>query len=162
MTYSEQIKETLIQALEEIQWKYQTKETEEYFYATAGLKLDEEDKIANIRYFFEVLKNGIIILATCDIKSDEKSISKMAEYICRANYGLKNGNFEFNYDEGTVRYKIYVKVSDRNITTKEIIDSMVVVAQMWSRYGNGIIDVLGGEREVKDIIEDIEASDIQS
>ena len=43
---------------------------------------------------------------------------------------------------------------------EEIIQSIALSYQMWSRYGNGIVDVLGSDRAAKDVVEEIEATTI--
>lgn len=81
----------------------------------------------------------------------------MAEYICRVNYGLENGNFELNFDKGNIRYKSYIFIAEGQISDADLYNAVSVSLSMWKRYGNGIVEVLGNEQSIpKDIVERVE------
>ena len=75
-------------------------------------------------------------------RDDPEQMAKMAEFICRANYGLRDGSFEMDFSDGEIRYKCYVNCDGvlpaREITAR----SIRCPAAMYSRYGAGIIQVL--------------------
>ena len=66
----------------------------------------------------------------------------MADFICRANYGMKNGNFELDMMDGEVRYKCYVDCDGALPCTDVIRNSVYCPAQMLERYGAGIVDIV--------------------
>jgi hypothetical protein len=67
-----------------------------------------------------------------------------AEYITRANYGLSLGNFEMDYSDGEVRYKIGVDVEGGCLTetmVKNMIYSNIITVD---RYLPGLNEVVYG------------------
>lgn len=46
------------------------------------------------------------------------------EYITGANYGLRNGNFEMDVEDGEIRYKVYVNVKGMNDISDDIINPL--------------------------------------
>ena len=66
------------------------------------------------------------------------------------------GNFEFNYDTGNIRYKVFLNASDNELNKKEIIFAIYIASEMWNKYGNGLVDLLGSEKEAKEIVGAVE------
>jgi len=95
-------------------------------------------------------------LAYVKMNASEDVRHEAAEFITRANYGLKNGNFEMDFNDGELRYKSYNNC-DGILPSEAIIrDSLVIPALMIDRYGDGLISVLFGMQSPKDAIEAIE------
>ena len=56
-------------------------------------------------------EDSFTTMAVCPVRpdtSDAELMARMAEFVCRANFGLKNGNFEFDFTDGELRYKCYI------------------------------------------------------
>lgn len=66
----------------------------------------------------------------------------MAEFVCRANYGLRDGNFEMDFNDGELRYKCYVNCADRLPSVEAVEKSITCPAAMFSRYSDGIVQIL--------------------
>lgn len=84
-------------------------------------------------------------VAVCPVRpdtSDAELMARMAEFVCRANFGLKNGYFEFDFTDGEIRYKCYVPCDDRVPSQELIRKGITVPAMMLRRYGLGILGVL--------------------
>lgn len=156
MAYSKELRESVEKLLKELKWEYRINEYEDRCIFRLGVGLDEDIKISKISYVINVQEEDISIISSCTIKADIKNRIRMAEFICRANYGLKDGNFEFDYDDGTIRYKSYIYDDKKRIDENQIAHSIVVSTEMWIMYGNGIVDVLGSNKKPKDIIAQIE------
>ncbi|MDR1806287.1 MAG: YbjN domain-containing protein [Clostridium sp.] len=92
-------------------------------------------------------------------ESDAKSFALVNEYLTRANYGLRTGNFELDYYDGEMRYKASLFCADK-IPTEEIIAHVVDIPfLMWARYGNGMLNVLYGGKNPAEEIEKAESRD---
>ena len=66
----------------------------------------------------------------------------MNEFINRANYGLRNGNFELDVRDGEIRYKIYVDC-DNQLPSREVVRSSIIIPSvMFERYSQGLLDVM--------------------
>lgn len=151
-----EMKQLMRDALKEMEWKYDCEDHEDYSMYRAGVTLDEGLKISKIAINIEVHEDSIRIISMSDIRADKKNISKVAEYICRVNWGLLVGNFEFNYDTGNIRYKVFLNASDNELNKKEIIFAIYIASEMWNKYGNGLVDLLGSEKEAKEIVGAVE------
>ena len=90
-------------------------------------------------------EDSFTAMAVCPVRpdtSDAELMATMAEFVCRANYGLKNGYFEFDFTDGELRYKCYVPCDDRIPSQELIRESITVPAAMLRRYAPGVLGVL--------------------
>lgn len=80
----------------------------------------------------------------------------IAEFITRANYGMKIGNFEMDYSDGEMRYKTSMDVENSGLTSALI--SNMVNANLWTldRYLPGLLSVTYGEVTAEEAIKKIE------
>lgn len=161
MAYSKKTYEKIENVLEKMKWKYEVDEREDRCLIRTGMYMDEDRKISKIVILFNIQEDDVSVIATSAIKADTKNKVRMAEFLSRANDGLKDGNFEFDYDEGKIRYKSYIYVNGRDVEEDEILHSILVVASMWDVYGDGIVEVLGSEKEPKEIISKIEKVELE-
>ncbi|MCR5347460.1 MAG: YbjN domain-containing protein [Fretibacterium sp.] len=85
---------------------------------------------------------------------DTAKMSRLAEFICRANYGMLNGNFELDFSDGEIRYKSFVDCSGECVPSEEVIgNSLWVGLNMFNRYLPGIKDMLFSDVIPKDAVE---------
>ena len=78
----------------------------------------------------------------CAVNAPPEKRQVMAEFICRANYGLVVGNFDFDFSDGEISYKTSVDAGDGPLTF-ELIKSMVYAnVVMMDKYLPGIMAVL--------------------
>ena len=85
-------------------------------------------------------------------REDSEMMAQMAEFICRANYGLKNGCFEMDWKDGEIRFKSYVDCKDLLPSTTVVKNSVHCTAAMVKRYAPGIVDIIFGGAKAKDAI----------
>jgi len=77
-------------------------------------------------------------------KIPEELRNTIAEFITRANYGLRVGNFEMDYEDGEVRYKTCIDFG-REILTKGYIKNAAYPAlKTMERYVPGFLSVVYG------------------
>lgn len=76
----------------------------------------------------------------------DKCLAAMAEFIARANFGLKFGNFELDCTTGEVRYKSFVYLGEDKVPSYDMIDnSFNMPLAMFYKYAGGIAAVMSGE-----------------
>ncbi len=94
--------------------------------------------------------------SVCPINIPEDKRAQVAEFITRANYGLRIGNFELDYSDGEVRYKTSLDVENAELTSALI--SNQVYANLWTmdRYLPGVFSVVYGNALPEDAIKEIE------
>ncbi len=90
----------------------------------------------------------------------EKSRANIAEAIARANYGLRAGNFEMDFDDGEIRYKteiVQVELESEQFEerAREFIYRGV---NIMDKYGDAFIKISLGFQSPKDAIAEVEDS----
>lgn len=94
------------------------------------------------------------IIAPANIAEDMRGA--VAEYITRANYGLYIGNFEMDYSDGEVRYKVSVDFEGSSLSTLMIKNAVYPTARMMDKYYAGILTMLYGGKSAEDAVYDVE------
>lgn len=97
----------------------------------------------------------MVVYGICPIgadRDDEKMMAQMAEFICRANFGLKNGCFEFDFRDGEIRYKSFIDCDDVLPSTEVVKNSIHCTAAMYKRYAAGITSIIFAGSSAKEAI----------
>ena len=68
----------------------------------------------------------------------------MAEFLTRANFGLKIGKFELDYNDGEVRYQAILPCSEGVPPIKDVERVVDMGFLMFQRFGDGLIKNLMG------------------
>ncbi len=150
-TYSKEIATAINKFLVEDDWHFTFDEKKGLF--KFGLNL--RGKLKNIRYLIDVKKEEYIVYAISPIGADvdDKSMmAAMAEFMCRANYGLMNGNFELDMNDGEIRFKVFVPCNGIIPSNKWVQNSIYCPAGMFKRYGDGIIDIIFNNSDVEETV----------
>ena len=80
----------------------------------------------------------------------------VAEFITRANYGLRIGNFELDFDDGEVRYKSSLDFEGVELTNDLIRNTIYPAVQTMDRYLPGVLSVIFGGKSPEEAIASIE------
>jgi hypothetical protein len=87
-------------------------------------------------------------------KVPEDKLLSVAEYLTRANFGLNIGNFEMDFEDGEVRYKTSIDVTEESLTFG-LIDPLVKASFVsMDDYLPGLKAVIAGEKTPKKAIEE--------
>ena len=104
-----------------------------------------------------VREDNYSTLTTLPLAADTDHRLAMAEYLTRANFNLRNGNFELNMNDGEIRFKTYVHVGaavpDISAARQAVLLPFLVI----ERFGDGIIDVLFGFKTPREAFEAVQA-----
>lgn len=155
--YSEKIANTINNFLTMDDWHFFFDEQRGIF--KFGLYL--KGKIKKINYIVDVKENEYIVYAFSPLGVDEDDkamMASMAEFICRANYGLKNGNFELDMRDGEIRFKCFADCEGITPTREMVRNSIYCPAAMFQRYSAGIADIIYGNVAAKKAVERCEKS----
>ena len=148
-TYSNEIVAVVKQFLDADDWHYSFDENRGIF--DFGLRI--RSKIQKIKY--------IVFYGICPIgadRDDTEMMAQMSEFLCRANYGLKNGSFEFDFRDGEIRYKSFVDCDGVLPSTEVVKNSIYCIDVMYKRYAPGILDIIFAGCSAKDAIAKCEKS----
>lgn len=159
-TYSESIANAINTFLKEDDWDFSFDDRWGLFKFGLGLK----NKLKEVNYLIDVKKDEYLVYAISPLGVDEdnkKMMEVMAEFICRANYGLQNGNFELDMRDREVRFKCFVDCNDITPTPEIVKNSIYCPAAMFERYGDGIGGIIFGNLEAKEAVEKCERTPIE-
>jgi hypothetical protein len=100
-----------------------------------------------------------LFYALAPIKVAEEARQAVAEYITRANYGLRIGNFEMDFSDGEVRYKSSLDFEGTTLTPQLIKMAIYPAVQTMDRYLAGLMAVAYGGKTPLEAIDDVEGDD---
>ena len=138
---------------EKNEWKYLFDEKHSVF--NFGLSMG--GNLGSLDFYIIVKDDSYTVYAILNNKAELDNINQVAEYLHRANYGLRVGNFELDYDDGEIRYKNYVDADMVEINEKNIMMSIFIPADMFNKYGKGLLEVIIGKATPKEMIDIIES-----
>lgn len=153
---SDEICETISDYLSEDNWKFNFDEDDKVF--TFNLSIDGQ--LQHLGYMVFVRDDNYSVYAMAPIRADhedEEIMSRIAEFICRANYGLRNGNFELDMSDGEIRYKVFVDCEDIIPSRHMIKNSILMSAAMFERYSPGFIKVMFKDANPEEAVEECES-----
>lgn len=138
----------------DLDWKYQYLEKKRIF-RTA---LDMGNILGELQIFITVGQDNYCVYTVLNSKADKKRLADVGEFLHRANYGLRNGNFEMDYSDGEIRYKTYVCFENMELSKDAVEGSIIVGISMFSKYGEGLMKTMLGVSPEK-CIEECENED---
>jgi hypothetical protein len=98
----------------------------------------------------------LLFYAVAPVKVPVESRAAVAEFVTRANYGMRIGNFEMDYSDGEVRYKSSLDFEGEALTANWIRNAIHPAVQTMDRYLNGLMAVVYCGKAPADAIADIE------
>ena len=80
----------------------------------------------------------------------------IAEFITRANYGMALGNFELDFNDGEVRYKTSIDVTETEITSSLLRPLIYTNVLMMDKYMSGLMAVVYADMSPAEAVKQIE------
>ena len=139
--YNPEIADAVRRFLDADDWCYRFDSERGFFHFGVNLK----GRMKNIQLVVCVNEHDYTVYALSPLSADLENpdqMCRMAEFVCRANYGLRNGNFELDFNDGELRYKCFVNCKDSIPGENVIGESIHCPAVMFDRYSRGIIQIL--------------------
>ena len=147
--YSKEIADAISQFLTQDGWKYQ-------FLEQAGIfrfAVELEGQISKMSFVLEVHETDYNVYGFIPISAkpgDKEMLLRISEFLHRANYGLRNGNFELDFQDSEIRYKTFVECDGLTAPTHEMIcNSIYCVAVVFERYSKGIAKIIWADMDAK-------------
>ena len=157
MKYSEQIARAIQVYLAEKNWVFDA----DLIHGTISVEAELSCRLDSAMVVYQVSETGFLCYTALAEDAAPAVRAQVGEYLHRANYGLPNGNFEFDYDDGSIHFKTYFDCPDGQPTPKQLEDSMAIGLTVVDRYGNGLLDVMGnGESLAKRLIEELDGTEM--
>lgn len=129
-------------------WKYELNEEKGFFQTGVRLK----SKVGSVKLYIIVNKTGFSITSELSMRADESCRQNVAEFLTRANYGLRCGNFEMDMDSGAVHYKVFSPTIDGAPSVDAMKYLVYIGLNTVERYGDELLAVFFGMKTPKDAI----------
>ncbi|MSR54941.1 MAG: YbjN domain-containing protein [Gemmataceae bacterium] len=142
----------LIDYMEEEEWKYEILEGETI------IRFHFKGRSGRLLCYGEVdeAKHWLIFYSYMPVNASSDKMAQVAEFITRANRGMRIGNFELDFDDGEVRYKTSLDIEGGDLTSKMIDNLLRANLTTIDRYFAGMMELIYGEKSPVDIIRRIE------
>lgn len=102
-----------------------------------------------------VREDSFSTLTTVPVCADERVRAAAAEYLTRANWNMRSGNFELNMQDGQIRFKTYVHAGGGDLNPAAARHAVLLPFMMFDRYGDGLIDVLFSLKTPKEAFDSV-------
>ena len=136
--YSEKLARQVDAYLKSQDWKFEFDQEDGIF--RFGMNL--ECRMRSCRLIIVIGQNLFTAYAISPISADNDSMLAAMNYLTRANYGLRLGNFEMDQRDGEIRYKSCIFCGD-DVPSLPIVERTVDVSfQMMQNYGDGLLNVI--------------------
>lgn len=140
----------IIHWLDQHQWKYKSREKAGIIEMDMSLKCE----LKQCQVIVWMREEACIVMGRIPVNVEEEAKGRVAEYLCRINYGLYSGYFDFNYDDGEIRFKTVLQDStDGEQRQENIGQALIRPAMMFDMYGPGLLRVLRQEQRPEDAVE---------
>jgi hypothetical protein len=97
-----------------------------------------------------------LFYAVLPVRVPENMRLAMAEYLTRANYGLRIGNFEMDFEDGEVRYKSSLDFEGESLNYSLLRNTIYPAVQTMDRYIPGMMGVIYGGKSPEQAIDEVE------
>lgn len=152
MDRTQQLLQRVVEYLDSQNWHYNFKGKDNN---AVEFNMSIKNKLKSCRVIVLVTDSDIQAFGVCPINASPDVYSNVVEFITRANYGLKVGNFEFDYRDGEVRYQTCLSCKEGIPSLKDVERIVDMSFLMFQRYGDGLVKNLMGfgnpEEDIKQI-----------
>ncbi|MBE8954857.1 MAG: hypothetical protein SR2Q5_04185 [Quinella sp. 2Q5] len=119
-------------------------------------------KFGHATVIFHAYSDKLMLHVMIPLNAAKEERAKVGEFLHRANYGLKVGSFDFDYDDGEISYRITLFCGSDEFappTYEQIRFSVILGLMMVEKYGDALVKVMFGLVEPVDAVEAAEADD---
>ena len=154
------LQDSVVRYLDSQNWVYDFDEERRFYSLRMSLEC-----VDSCRLVIDLKENeagediGFLCYSFFPISVPESKRDAAAQFLTRANYNLLNGNFEMDYEDGEVRYKVMTRCGDIDYDP----ESMEVIVDcgfaMLDRYGPGLLSVIYSNTNPKEACASCEKRD---
>ena len=120
-----------------------------------SLRMKLRCRLQSVSMMIIVREDNFSTLTTLPLTADENCRLAVSEYLTRANYNMRSGNFEMSMEDGTIRFKTYHHAGDAPLDGKAARLAVLIPFLMIDRFGDGLIDVLFGLKSPREAFESV-------
>jgi hypothetical protein len=121
-------------------------------------RVDFSGNHGNLRCYAQVRTDleQFLFYVIAPVKAPEPERPAVAEYLTRANYGLRIGNFEMDYSDGEIRYKSSIDFEAAELNPALVKNAIYPAVHTMDFYLPGLLSVMYGHQEPAEAIDAIE------
>ena len=146
--------ETLGRFLEEDEWHPQRMEESTIYRMGFAGRNGQLACYAQIRVALE----QFMFYAVAPVKAPEETRQAVAEFVTRANYGMRIGNFELDFNDGEIRYKSSLDFEGETLTPGLIKAAIYPAVQTLDYYLPGLMKVVYGGATPAEAVAELESA----
>ena len=137
--------------LENQEWPFQSLDE-------TTLKIDIDGKVANSVVLIKALEEigQLVIYSIAANKAPELRRNAVQEFLTRANFGLRIGNFEFDLDTGEIRFKTSLQFAGETLVPEMIEQCLLINVLTMEKYLPGILQMIFTDSSAETVIASIE------
>lgn len=137
--------------LENQEWPFQSLDE-------TTLKIDIDGKAANWVVLIKALEEigQLVIYSIAANKAPELRRNAVQEFLTRANFGLRIGNFEFDLDTGEIRFKTSLQFAGETLVPEMIEQCLLINVLTMEKYLPGILQMIFTDSSAETVIASIE------
>ena len=98
----------------------------------------------------------LIFYSVAPLTTPLEKIPLMAEFVCKANYGLMIGNFELDFNDGELRYKTSIDVENDRLSTALVRNVVYINLETMDSYLPAIVGIINNQLSPDEAIAKIE------
>lgn len=142
------IVDVVLSFFEAIQWNIA------YIENTTAFSMEYRGKNGQWSCHLHVLEEAeqILYYSIFPIHVPEEKRTTVLEFLTYANYGLIYGNFEFNLDDGQIRYKTSVDVEGNGLSHNLLKPVVFINVTTMDRYFSGLMELIYKDISVEDAL----------
>lgn len=115
------------------------------FHGTFSVEAELSCRLRTCLVVLQITENAFLSYAALNESVPAARIAAVGEYLHRANYGLPNGNFELDCDDGSIHFKTYFDCPDEAPAAKQLTDAFAIPLAVIDHYGDGLLRVINEE-----------------
>ena len=143
--------------LDENDWHYEMKDTGDSVIFNGGIG-GFKGVYESFRFAMVVGDDTVQNFSTYPASAKGKQ-SEMAEFLIRANYGMKYGAFEMDWSDGEVRFHVAIPMAAIKADNDEVVRVLALPASMLGKYSKGFSAVLLGVMTPAEAVQACEEGD---
>lgn len=123
----------------------------------AYISFNLDSELSSLGFVIRAENGMLMFRSVLPVKAEESSRAVVAEYLLRANYGMKNGCFDFDFNDGEISFRVFLYCADAVPTKKQVFYAMKLSIAMVKRYDDGLLKVMHGNENPAEVIRQIES-----
>ncbi|MRG92962.1 tetratricopeptide repeat protein [Polyangium spumosum] len=104
----------------------------------------------------------VVVYVLFEPKAKKELRAELAEFVTRANFGMGDGNFEMDYEDGSVRFKVALDYSDDRLTPILVRNMLFDAMDTTEVYADALAKVIAGKAKAKSAVRAAEKAAMES